>query len=58
MDFNRDTSVEEGGGQWKKRRDFFPPNRTIIYFSFFNSFCRNDDDVAKADWTRTLQEDR
>ena len=58
MDCNRDVSVKKGGGQWKKKEDFLPPNKTNMSFLFLIDFCRREDDVAKADWRRALQEDR
>ena len=42
----------------KKKQDFLPPNKTKMSFLFIYLFCRREDDVAKADWTRAFQEDR
>ena len=39
----------------KKISDFLPPNKTKMSFLFL-FFCRCEDDVAKADWTRVFQE--
>ena len=38
MDYNRDVSLKKGGGQWKKRRDFLPPNKTKMSFMFLIDF--------------------
>ena len=38
MDCNQDVSVKKGGGQWKKKRDFLPPNKTKMFFLFLIDF--------------------